>query len=222
MSYYFKFPSLAYVLALIILLSLTGIVLEPLLIVGVLQTYRAGFIRAWFWLTGFTIVSSLTLAASFLMHNFGSLAPGENWFENALCSLANIVFFFVPDHFLGPRLEPILRAMLIIVHFLLPILHGLSFYVVYSFYKCRHRYLHNQQNKSTGAEHGYVPPSAPDSNGGRRSVTPQIPDQVIPYKPRMCQNCAHKTLMHNKSNGVYNNRGCQEPLIEEQPIETTC
>ena len=193
------------------------------MIVGVLRTNKAGFIRAWFWLTGFTIVSSVLLAASFLSHNFGSIAPGANWFEDALCSLADIVFFFIPDYFLGPRLEPILRAMLIIAHFLLPIFHGLSFYVVYSFYKCRHRYYHRQQHHSetTGGLHQ----SAPDSNG-RRSVTPMIQDQVIPYKPKLCQKCQHNQPEHGNykytENGtLYNNR-CHEPLLEEAPIETTC
>jgi hypothetical protein len=207
---------------LIITVSLTGVILELLLIVGVLQPNKGGFIRAWFWLTGFTIVSSTLLAASFLSHNFGSIAPGANWFEDALCSLADIVFFFIPDYFLGPRLEPILRAMLIIAHFLLPIFHGLSFYVVYSFYKCRHRYYRQQHSETTGGLQSY--PSAPDSNG-RRSVTPMIQDQVIPYKPKLCQNCAHHQKGHGPvyaENGtVYNNR-CHEPLLEEAPIETTC
>ena len=36
---------------------------------------------------------------------------------------------------LGPRLEPILTALLILAHMVLPIVHGAAFYVVYSYYK---------------------------------------------------------------------------------------
>jgi len=216
-----------YVLALIILLSLLGVILEVLLVIGVLQAHRGGYIRAWFWLTGFSVFASILMAISFLIYNIGSISSGANWFEDALCSLAHIVFFFIPEFFLGPRQEPVLRAMLIIAHFLVPILHGLSFYVVYSFYKCRHRYHRNQHSESAaGGHHGYASaPSNPDSNG-RRSVTPMIQDQVIPYKPKLCQKCAHHqsengTYKYTENGAVYTNR-CHEPLLEEAPIETTC
>ena len=214
-------------LALIILLSLLGVILEVLLVIGVLQAHRGGYIRAWFWLTGFSVFASILMAISFLIYNIGSISSGANWFEDALCSLAHIVFFFIPEFFLGPRQEPVLRAMLIIAHFLVPILHGLSFYVVYSFYKCRHRYHRNQHSESAaGGHHGYASaPSNPDSNG-RRSVTPMIQDQVIPYKPKLCQKCAHHqsengTYKYTENGAVYTNR-CHEPLLEEAPIETTC
>ena len=38
-------------------------------------------------------------------------------------------------YMLGPRLEPILTALLILAHMVLPIVHGAAFYVVYSYYK---------------------------------------------------------------------------------------
>lgn len=213
----------AYVLGMVIIVSLIGVFLESLLIWGVLQPHRAGYIRAWFWLTGFTILSSIVLAVSFLLHNIGSIAIGGSWFENALCSLADIVFFFIPEYFLGPRLQPVLHAMLIISHFLIPILHSLSFYVVYSFYKCRHMYLYNQNQDTIGGQglFGNVTPSCPEV-GGRRSVTPMIQDQVIPYKPKLCQKCQHATMQHDHANGVVYTSRCQQPLIEEAPIETTC
>merc|ERR1712038_103302 len=99
---------------------------------------------------------------------------------NAMCALADIVFFFVPDYFLGPRLQPVLVALLIIAHFSLPILHALSFYVVYSFYKQRHMYYYHQDaSRQSGTPN--VPPSCPDA-GGRRSTTPVILDDGTPYK----------------------------------------
>ena len=208
-----------YVLVLVMVLSLIGVILESLMIVAVLQPKRGGgYIRAWFWLSGFAIFASVSLAIFFLLHNIGTIRPRGNILENALCSLADVVFFFIPEFLLGPRLEPVLRAMLIIAHFSLPILHALSFYVVYSFYKCRHRFLYNQHSENTGGGLGYAPPSAPDSNG-RRSVTPMIQDQVIPYKPKLC----HKCQCHQQNNGVngavYTSH---QPLLEEAPIETTC
>ena len=205
----------------VIIVSLIGVFLEILLIVGTLYN-RPGYIRSWFWLAAFTIIFSVVLAVSFLLHNIGSIAIGGSWFENALCSLADIVFFFIPEYFLGPRLQPVLHAMLIISHFLIPILHALSFYVVYSFYKCRHIYLRNQNHDNIGGQglFGNVTPSCPDM-GGRRSVTPMIQDQVIPYKPKLCQKCQH-AFQENGPNGVVYTNRCQEPLLEEQPIETTC
>ena len=59
----------------------------------------------------------------------------SNWFSDALCVLADLVFFYVPMYMLGPRLEPILTALLILAHMVLPIVHGAAFYVVYSYYK---------------------------------------------------------------------------------------
>ena len=204
----------------VILVSLIGVVLESLLIAGVLQPKKPGYIRAWFWLAAFSIIFSVVLAISFLLHNLGSIAIGGSWFENALCSLADIVFFFIPEYFLGPRLEPVLHAMLIIAHFLIPVLHALSFYVVYSFYLIRHRYLYNQNIGGQGSC-GNVDPSCPDGSG-RRSVTPMIQDQVIPYKPKLCVKCQH-ALQENGPNGVGYPSRCQEQtLLEETPIETTC
>ena len=134
----------AYVLALVIIVSLIGIIVESLLIAGVLRPKNDVYIRTWFWLAGFTITFSLLLAISFLLHNLGTFYIGDSWFMNGMCALADIVFFYIPEYFLGPRLQPVLHALLIIGHFTIPILHALSFYVVYSFYKHRHIYLYNQ------------------------------------------------------------------------------
>ena len=59
----------------------------------------------------------------------------SNWFNNALCVLADLVFFYVPFYLLGPRLEPVLTALLILAHMVLPIIHGSALYVVWSYYK---------------------------------------------------------------------------------------
>ncbi len=60
---------------------------------------------------------------------------GDNWFNDALCVLADVVFFFIPEYLLGPRLIPLLIAILIFAHVLLPVWHGFSFAIVYSYYK---------------------------------------------------------------------------------------
>jgi len=44
------------------------------------------------------------LALSFLLHNLSIIRVGEGWFSDAMCVLADIVFFFVPEYLLGPRL----------------------------------------------------------------------------------------------------------------------
>ena len=206
----------------VVLVSLIGIIVEPLLITGVLRPKSEGYIRVWFWLAGFTVTFSFLLAISFLLHNLGTFYIGDNWFMNAMCALADIVFFFVPEYFFGPRFEPVLMALFIIAHFSLPILHALSFYVVYSFYRQRHIYFYHQDvSRHSGTPN--VPPSCPDA-GGRRSVTPIILDDGIPYKPKLCQKCHHAAIVAKSVEALQENGGyrCNEALLGETPIETTC
>jgi len=221
----------------VIIVSLAGIILESMLMVGALKPGNFGYIRAWFWLGGFTVVFSFLLALSFLMHALDFIYIGENWFFNALCVLADLVFFFVPEYFWGPRLQPVLVALLIVTEFALPILHALSVYVVYSFYKmAQHQQLYNKQYgvelfppQRQGTPN--LPPSCPD---GKRSVTPMIEDQVIPYKPKLCQKCACRKMIENGGTGVHGGGHYpHDPLLErtwekhplqlgDTPIETTC
>ena len=205
-----------------IIVSLIGIIVEPLLITGVLRPKSEAYIRVWFWLAGFTVTFSSLLAISFLLRSLGTFYIGENWYMNAMCALADIVFFFVPDYFLGPRLQPVLVALLIIAHFSLPILHALSFYVVYSFYRQRHMYYYHQDaSRQSGTPN--VPPSCPDA-GGRRSTTPVILDDGTPYKPKLCQKCQHAAVIAKSVEALQENGGyrCNEALLGETPIETTC
>ncbi len=60
---------------------------------------------------------------------------GEGWFSDAMCVLADIVFYFVPEYLLGPRLVPMLITLLILAHMALPVFHAFSFYVVWSFFR---------------------------------------------------------------------------------------
>ena len=50
----------------IIIISLSGVSLEPLMMVGVIQKFPA-YIRIWFVMTGFSIATSVLLALSFLL-----------------------------------------------------------------------------------------------------------------------------------------------------------
>jgi hypothetical protein len=50
----------------IIIISLSGVSLEPLMMVGVIQKFPA-YIRIWFVMTAFSIITSVLLAMSFLM-----------------------------------------------------------------------------------------------------------------------------------------------------------
>jgi len=73
--------------------------------------------------------------ALFAFQNLGIIKVGEGWFSDAMCVLADIVFYFVPEYLLGPRLVPMLITLLILAHMALPVFHAFSYYIVYSFFK---------------------------------------------------------------------------------------
>ena len=49
-----------------------------------------------------------------------------------MCVLIHVVFAFVPEYLLGPRLTPVFIAVMLIVHVMLPVMHAYSFLVVRS------------------------------------------------------------------------------------------
>ena len=60
------------------------------------------------------------------------MPPPQNFFFDAMCVLIHVVFAFVPEYLLGPRLTPVFIAIMLIVHVLLPVMHAYSFLVVRS------------------------------------------------------------------------------------------
>ena len=192
------------------------------MISSVIKGKNFGYIRAWFWLTGFTVTASLIMALSFLLHNLDVIGIGGNWLENAMCVLADLVFYYIPEFLFGPRMIPVLTAMLIIMHMLLPILHSSSYYVVYSYYRSPLRAQTGHSRQAT--------PSVPLTNGAKG--TPE--DQVIPYDHhshntlnpnrvplKLCQKCAMRGMGEN--GGTCGRGGISTPLIGDQIIvETTC
>lgn len=124
----------AYVLFLTILVSLIGLILEPLMIAGISQLNPV-YVKSWLTMTAFCFLFSLMLALTFILHNVHIIRIGDNWFNDALCVMADVVFFFIPEYLLGPRLIPLLIAILILAHLLLPVFHGFSFLLVYSYYR---------------------------------------------------------------------------------------
>ena len=66
----------AYVVFLAILVSLAGIVIEPLMIAGVTQLHY-GYIKAWIGLTAFSFIFSLMLAVCFILNNAHVLRIGK-------------------------------------------------------------------------------------------------------------------------------------------------
>ena len=75
----------AYVVLMIIIISLAGVSLEPLMMVGVIQRYPA-YIKIWFVMTIFTLTASVVMAMSFLLQVKKSLQVKFN----KLCSLEGL------------------------------------------------------------------------------------------------------------------------------------
>ena len=185
--------------------SLIGIILEPMMMMAVFKRKNDGYIRAWLWLAGFTVVFSVVLALSFLLHNLDVIKIGGSWFDNALCVLADLVFFYVPFYMLGPRLIPVLTALLIIAHMVLPVLHGLAFYVVFSYYKSP-RMVTRQAT-----------PTAPKELEEQQQALNNHHAAHL-RAPKLCQKCA---IARGENGGVPRCGGT--PLINDQMmVETTC
>lgn len=195
----------AYVIFLMVLVSLIGLILEPFMICGITQLNPA-YIRAWFTMTVITFSFSLIVALTFILHNAHVIRIGDNWFNDALCVLADVVFFFVPEYLLGPRLIPLLIAILILAHLLLPIFHGFSFILVFSYYRL---YVCPTQEAILAARAGNTHSSAPPIH-----YDDEYNDGIKPH-PRLCQKCQ----LSLAENGV-DPRCTSTPLLK--PIETTC
>ena len=200
----------AYVLFLAILASLIGLVLEPLMISGI-TTLNPAYIRAWMCMTVFSWLCSMVIALCFILHNAHVIRIGDNWFNDALCVIADVVFFFIPEYLLGPRLIPVLVFILIVAHLLLPVFHGYSFLVVYSYYRL---YVNPSQEVLAAARAGNTHSSAPplDDVDGIKAREGQ--------GSRLCQKCQMATLGTHGENGGIQDRCTSTPLLK--PIETTC
>jgi len=207
----------AYVVFLAILVSLAGIVIEPLMIAGVTQLHY-GYIKAWIGLTAFSFIFSLMLAVCFILNNAHVLRIGDNWFNDALCVLADIVFFFVPEVMMGPRLMPLLTLLLIIAHLMLPVFHGFALVLVYSYYRI---YVNPSAEAIAAARAGTTHNSATPINYGDEDYKASAPRGGTGSSAghRLCQKCQSRTSGEN--GGVINNDRCTStPLLK--PIETTC
>ena len=71
-------------------------------------------------------------AISSQSHSTATSHHPQNFFFDAMCVLIHVVFAFVPEYLLGPRLTPVFIAIMLIVHVLLPVMHAYSFLVVRS------------------------------------------------------------------------------------------
>ena len=160
--------------------------------------------------------------------NLGIIKVGEGWFSDAMCVLADIVFYFVPEYLLGPRLVPMLITLLILAHMALPVFHAFSYYIVYSFFK-----VHICDIYGAGAQGvrmaGNGSGAGPSASNGANMNAPLLEnhDTVVyegatmcrgggQYKPRLCQKCQ---LAYEENGGaIY--RCTSTPLLK--PIETTC
>lgn len=169
------------------------------------------------------------LMAFSTFQNLGIFKVGQGWFSDAMCVLADIVFYFVPEYLLGPRLVPMLITLLILAHMALPVFHAFSYYIVYSFFKvhiCDIYGLGAQGVRMAGVGTGGAPTA---SNGGTLNAPLlEHQDTVVyegtatmsraggQYKPRLCQKCQ---LAYEENGGaIY--RCTSTPLLK--PIETTC
>ena len=66
----------AYVIFLAIMVSLTGLVMEPLMIAGISQL-NPGYIKSWMAMTAFCFIFSLMLALCFILHNIHVIRIGK-------------------------------------------------------------------------------------------------------------------------------------------------
>ena len=116
-------------------MSLLGILLECMLLHG-LWKRKYKYFKLWYAYTFLAFAFSILLALNFLM---GILeipsrpSTGKNFVMDGLCVLFQIVFYLLPSHLGGPRLEPVMVAVVILVHIALPFFHFYSGYVVYSY-----------------------------------------------------------------------------------------
>lgn len=186
------------------------------MIAGIVQLNH-GYIRSWFAMGIFTFVTSLMLALCFILHNVHIIRIGDNWFTDAMCVLADVVFFFIPEYLLGPRLIPLLIAILILAHLLLPVFHGFSLVIVYSYYRL---YINPSQEMIVAARQGTTHSSATPVNyddDQYKASAPARAGSSATGHPRLCQKCQ---LAYEENGGVVIDRCTSTPLLK--PIETTC
>jgi len=207
----------AYVIFLAIMVSLTGMVMEPLLIAGITQLNHS-YIKSWMCLTVFSFIFSLMLALCFILHNCHVIRIGDNWFNDALCVLADVVFFFIPEYLMGPRLIPLLIVILIFAHLMLPVFHGFSLVLVYSYYRI---YINPSQEAIAAARAGTTHNSATPINYTEEDYKASAPrgGTGSSLEKRLCQKCQSRQS-HGENGGVVVDRCSSTPLLK--PIETTC
>ena len=198
------------------MVSLTGLVMEPLMIAGISQL-NPGYIKSWMAMTAFCFIFSLMLALCFILHNIHVIRIGDNWFNDALCVLADVVFFFIPEYLMGPRLIPLLILILIIAHLMLPVFHGFSFILVYSYYRL---YVNPSQEVIAAARAGTTHNSATPINYGDEDYKATAPRGGTGSSTghRLCQKC--QSRQSGENGGVVVDRCSSTPLLK--PIETTC
>ena len=146
------------------------------------------------------------------------LSIGDNWFNDALCVLADVVFFFIPEYLMGPRLIPLLILILIIAHLMLPVFHGFSFILVYSYYRL---YVNpSSQEFIAAARAGTTHNSATPINYADEDYKASAPSRGTGSSAghRLCQKC--QSRQSGENGGVVVDRCSSTPLLK--PIETTC
>eukprot|EP00095_Tigriopus_kingsejongensis_P002638 maker-scaffold441_size170131-snap-gene-0.32 protein:Tk02638 transcript:maker-scaffold441_size170131-snap-gene-0.32-mRNA-1 annotation:"abc transporter permease" len=186
-----------HILFLILIVTIIGTLLECVLLHGLYKRkYR--YFKVWYAYTFLAFLLSIFLAFNFIL---GILEipsrpeTGKNFIQDAMCILIHVVFFFIPEYLLGPRLTPVFIAIMILVHLLLPLLHGYSIYAVYSYL---HSYILDDPRMILDLEAASAPPGTVKKCGN------------------LCQKCKLATL--EKNGGT--KREAATPLINA--IETTC
>ena len=119
---------------------------------------------------------------------------------------------------MGPRLMPLLTLLLIIAHLMLPVFHGFSLVLVYSYYRI---YVNPSAEAIAAARAGTTHNSATPINYGDEDYKASAPRGGTGSSAghRLCQKCQSRTSGEN--GGVINNDRCTStPLLK--PIETTC
>ena len=188
------------------------------MIAGITQLHH-GYIKAWMCMAAFSFIFSLMLAFCFILHNLHVIRIGDNWFNDALCVLADVVFFFIPEMMMGPRLVHLLTMILIIAHLTLPVFHGFSFILVFSYYRL---YVNPSQEAIAAARAGTTHNSATPINYGDEDYKASAPRGGTGSSAghhRLCQKCQSRQS-HGENGGVVIDRCSSTPLLK--PIETTC
>lgn len=197
------------------MVAIIGLVLETVLLQGLVKN-KFRYFRLWYIFTIFSTIASIVLMINFILCILeipGRPSVGKNLFFDALCVLYYIVIYFVPDYILGPRLTPVLMSIMILVHIFLPIFHGYSFYVVYSYLNSPLE-LYNRVMRAEG-NGASAPSAAMAAANGKNGVNGGAGGGGC---GKLCQKCQRSQGVAEM--GVNGTRCSSTPLIK--PIETTC